>query len=163
AQNAGSATSKPLMTIMRLDKVTVHAMIPATAAPYVNRNTEATISIRLDETDPDRVLQLKSRVTRTTNWLNRDKGRDMRVEVDLFNPPESDVRLDPAPDAELDYRGCQRRGITSLLAAFGSTHPCNSVTLLAGARRCSWGRSGLLKDGMYGEMELVLRKFKDAY
>jgi hypothetical protein len=61
--------------------------VPEKDAPFVNKETEAII--RLDALG-DQVIRTK--ITRFSHWLDPDKARDMRVEVDFDN---KDGRLKP--------------------------------------------------------------------
>lgn len=80
-QNASSGKTTPLLTVVRTDRVTLVMWVPEKDAPLVTKDAEAVI--RLDALS-DR--SLRARVTRLSRWLDPEKSRDMRVEVDLDNP-----------------------------------------------------------------------------
>src|SRR5262249_34937214 len=79
-QNASTGHATPLLTVVRTDIVTVVMWVPEKEAPYVTKQTEAVV--RLDALG-DR--EIRAKVTRLSHWLDPDKSRDMRVEVDLDN------------------------------------------------------------------------------
>lgn len=142
-QNASSAQTRPLLTIKQLDKVRVFCMVPAKAAPYINKDTEAIIRIE--------GIEVRSKITRYADWLDKDKGRDMRVEVVIYNPPEP------------DYAHALQCGMGSLVTSVGGLKPLSIATLLTAGQHVSWGKRGILKDGHYGTMELILQKFEGGY
>ena len=79
-QNASTGKSEPLMTVLRSDRVTLVMWVPEREAPFVAVGQEATI--RLDALGGK---EITAKVTRLSGWLNPDRARDMRVEVDLDN------------------------------------------------------------------------------
>jgi multidrug efflux pump subunit AcrA (membrane-fusion protein) len=79
-QNASTGKTEPLMTLLRSDRVTLVMWIPEREAPFVAVGQEATI--RLDALGGK---EITAKVTRLSGWLNPDRARDMRVEVDLDN------------------------------------------------------------------------------
>jgi multidrug resistance efflux pump len=147
-QNAATARTIPILTLMRLDLVTVYANAPEKAAPYITNDVNTIIQI---ETSQGRSIQnLRGKVTRFAPSLDPEKGRTMRVEVDLYNPPERGYK-----------RSCTK-GVAAFLAPLGGVSPLSTACALAAGQR-GLGRRGLLKDGMYGTMKLVLEKFENAY
>lgn len=79
-QNASTGNPTPLMTLLRTDLVTLVMWVPERDAPHVHKGTEA--AVRLDALGRQVV---PARVSRVSYWLDPDKSRDMRVEVDLPN------------------------------------------------------------------------------
>jgi HlyD family secretion protein len=79
-QSAGTGHATPLLTVVRNDVVTVVMWVPEKDTPYVTRNTEAVIHL-----DALGEREVRGKVTRFSNWLDPDKSRDMRVEVDVDN------------------------------------------------------------------------------
>ena len=86
-QNASTGNPVFMLRVVRTDKVTLVTYVPEKDAPFVNKNTSAVI--RMDALGDQ---EIHSKITRYSHWLDPDKGRDMRVEVDLDN---KDGRLKP--------------------------------------------------------------------
>lgn len=79
-QNASTGHPDPLLTVVRSDAVTLVMWVPERDAALVTDKTEATI--RLDALGGQ---EMAAKVSRSSQWLDPDKSRDMRVEVDLDN------------------------------------------------------------------------------
>lgn len=79
-QNASTGHPDPLLTVVRTDAVTLVMWVPERDAPLVKNGLPATV--RLDALGKQEIL---ARVSRTSQWLDPEKSRDMRVEVDLDN------------------------------------------------------------------------------
>ena len=86
-QNASTGNPTPMLRVVRTDVVTLVTWVPEKDAPLVNKDTQAVI--RLDALG-DQVIRTK--ITRYSHWLDPDKSRNMRVEVDFEN---KDHRLVP--------------------------------------------------------------------
>jgi HlyD family secretion protein len=86
-QNASTGNPIPMLRVVRTDVVTFVTWVPEKDASLVNKDTDATI--RLDALG-DQVI--RGKVTRYSHWLDPEKSRDMRVEVDVEN---KDGRLAP--------------------------------------------------------------------
>jgi multidrug resistance efflux pump len=86
-QNASTGNPTPMLRVVRTDKVTFVTWVPEKDAPLVSKDTDATI--RLDALGDE---PIRTKVTRFSHWLDPDKSRDMRVEVDFDN---KDGRLKP--------------------------------------------------------------------
>ncbi|OAI46799.1 hypothetical protein AYO44_10715 [Planctomycetaceae bacterium SCGC AG-212-F19] len=80
-QNASTGNPVPVLTVVRTDIVTIVMWVPEKDAHYVVKGTEAIF--RLDALGE---REFRTKVTRTSNWLDPTKSRDMRIEVDLPNP-----------------------------------------------------------------------------
>lgn len=83
-QNATTGNSEPLISVARLDLLTIMARFPDTVAPFVNPDTPVTITI--DEL-PNVVIN--SKVTRYSPLI-QNADRTVRVEVDVFNGTEKE-------------------------------------------------------------------------
>ncbi len=146
--NAATANrTEPLLTVERTDIVTVYMKVPDRYAPYISRETEATIE--MNELPGDR---LRARVTRFTPSLQTpEHDRTMRVEVDLYNGSPKDyekfVALEKATSMK-DLKGRDREG---------------KAVLPILPNRNGGEASKPLLPGMYGKMRLVLRTFRDIY
>jgi HlyD family secretion protein len=79
-QNASTGNPVPMLRVVRTDKVTLVTWVPEKDAPFVDKNTS--VVIRMDALGDQ---EIHSKITRYSHWLDPDKGRDMRVEVDLDN------------------------------------------------------------------------------
>ena len=86
-QNASTGNPTPMLRVVRTDIVTLVTWMPEKDAPFVNKNTEAIIQLNALEDQ-----EIHTKVTRYSHWLDPDKWRDMRVEVDFDN---KDGRLKP--------------------------------------------------------------------
>ncbi|HYV34667.1 MAG TPA: HlyD family efflux transporter periplasmic adaptor subunit, partial [Gemmataceae bacterium] len=147
-QDATTARTKPMLTLMRLDLVTVVMMVPERAASFVDVDKPAYIQL---EVQGKPIENLRVKVKRFAPILNPDKGRTMPAEVDIYNPPEHSYPL------------AVKKGVSSFLAPLGSSQALEAATLLAVGREKVWGRPGLLQPGMYGTMQLELQNFEDAW
>lgn len=147
-QNATSARTQPFLSLVRIDKVTVAMQVPESAAPYVTSQTQAQISIETDAGKP--IRNLRGTVTRFSPFLDADRGRTMRLEVDLYNPPER------------GYRRSVTRALTAMMGTLGATSPLEAGCLFH-AGRSVWNRPGLLRPGMYGIMKLTLQKYSNVH
>ncbi len=147
-QNATTARTQSMLTLMRLDLVTVYMLVPERASPYVTKGMEASLHL---EVEPGRHIQnFRGRVTRFAPHLDPEKGRTMRVEVDLYNPPER------------GYKRSLAKGMSSFLLPLAAAGPHDLPVLMQAGRKV-WGRPGLLRPGMYGTMKLVLQRFANPY
>lgn len=86
-QNASTGHPTSVLTIVRTDLITVVVWVPEKDAPLVHAGTE--VLVQLDALGDE---QIHAKVSRTSDWLDPEKSRDMRVEVDLDN---HDGRLKP--------------------------------------------------------------------
>src|SRR5262245_17067513 len=78
-QNATTSATEPLVTLARIDLVTVVMKLPDVAAPYISLDTDVEVTF-LDRPD----LKVHGKVTRFSPVI--DGGdKTMRVEVDVFN------------------------------------------------------------------------------
>ncbi len=114
-QNASTGNPTPMLRVVRTDIVTFVTWVPEKDAPLVDKNTAVTI--RLDALNGE---PIHTKVTRYSHWLDPDKSRDMRVEVDYDN---KDGRLKPGMYGSMlldlaDY-GHARMIPVSALFAFG--------------------------------------------
>lgn len=144
-QNATTGRTLPCLSLRRVDMVTVYMMVPERSVPFVTNATEAIIQL-----DSLPSQQIQTRVTRYSGIYDPEKGRAMRIEVDLYNPPEP------------SYKRSMLHGVAAFLAPLGG---CDSMTegVLTAAGQSVWGRRGRLQPGMYGTMRLLLQKFENVY
>ncbi|CAN5345815.1 hypothetical protein BH11PLA2_BH11PLA2_24120 [soil metagenome] len=102
-QNATTGTSEALISIARVDLVTISARFPDTVAPHVNESTPATVTI-----DDLPGVTISGRVTRYAPSV-QNADRTMRVEVDLFNGNEAEyaalLAMLKTPEAERTMKG----------------------------------------------------------
>src|SRR5262249_15606295 len=138
----------PMLTLMRDDIVTIYTLVPERYAGFIQDGQEAIISL---ETEPGKKLKnLAGTVTRHSRALDTERGRTMRVEVDVYNPP---LR---------GYRRSVREGVCSFLSCLGTSNALGSIALWETGQQL-WARPGLLHDGMYGTMKIILQRFRDPY
>jgi len=79
-QNASTGHPMPVLSLNRTNVVTAVMWVPEKEAPYVTKKTEAVL--RMDALGDK---EIKAKVTRQANCLDAEKGRDMRIEIDLDN------------------------------------------------------------------------------
>ena len=83
-QNATTGASEPLVTLARIDLVTVAMKLPDVAAPYISLDTDVEVTF------PDRPeLKVHGKVTRFSPAID-GQDKTMRVEVDVFNGPRAE-------------------------------------------------------------------------
>ncbi|MCU0702947.1 MAG: efflux RND transporter periplasmic adaptor subunit [Fimbriiglobus sp.] len=85
-QNATTGMSEPLISLARVDLVTVAARFPDAYAPLVMADTPAIVQV-----DDLPGLTITAKVTRFAPSV-QNADRTMRVEVDLFNGDEAEFR-----------------------------------------------------------------------
>jgi len=139
-QNASTGTPVPVFTVVRTDIVTIVMWVPEKDAHYVVKGTEAIF--RLDALGE---REFRTKVTRTSNWLDPTKSRDMRIEVDLPNPR--------APGAPGATTGLLRVGMygsmTLILQKF------DNVVLVPTSALCTRGRTMYICEVKEGIAHLV--------
>jgi HlyD family secretion protein len=144
-QNASTGHPTPVLTVVRTDIMTAVMWVPEKDAAYVGPETDAVLRF-----DALRNQEIRAKVTRAANALDPDKGRDMRVEVDLYNAPQN------------NYRKALAQDIGRFLAPLAASRARGAAALLA-ASTTPGSRRGPLRPGMYGTMKLVLQRFENAY
>lgn len=85
-QNATTSATEPLVTLARIDLVTVVMKLPDVAAPYISLDTDAEVTF-LDRPD----LKVRGKVTRFAPAID-GADKTMRVEVDVFNGPRDEFQ-----------------------------------------------------------------------
>lgn len=97
-QNATTGTSETLISVSRIDLLTVVAQFPDNAAPYITQGTPASIQIS-DYSGG----AISTKVTRISPTI-QNSDRTMRVEVDLFNggPEEHDRIVQLSQTGKID-------------------------------------------------------------
>ena len=86
-QNASTGNPTPMLRVVRTDIVTLVTWVPEKDAPLISKDTEAVVHL-----DALGGQVIRTKITRYSHWLDPDKSRDMRVEVDFDN---KDDRLKP--------------------------------------------------------------------
>jgi multidrug efflux pump subunit AcrA (membrane-fusion protein) len=143
-QDAATGHPDPLLTVERTDIVTVYMKVPDNYAPYVTRNTEAVI-----EMSEVAGQLIHGKVTRFTPSLQTPANdRTMRIEVDLYNGTEQEFHNFLAREEKEHCADLKGRTLPMFPTVTGKNLPNEGHRLLP---------------GMYGKMQLVLRKFKNAY
>ena len=166
-QNATTGTPVPILTVARLDMVTVFAKLPDEFADLVRDQTIA--SIRMEKRPG---LEVRGKVTRFAPLIE-SRDRTMRVEVDLYNAPYA------------SYQKAQTRTLATFLATLNARNGLETAIILApamdwwhehtkGAREDFPAFPGVkgtvsgsgpyrLLPGMYGQMILNLQNYRNAY
>ena len=86
-QNATSGSSEPLVTVARVDLLTVAMKLPDVAAPFISRNTD--VEVTFDDLPG---LMVRGKVTRYSPMID-GTDRKMRVELDIFNGTRRDFQV----------------------------------------------------------------------
>jgi hypothetical protein len=162
-----------MLSIARIDMVTVYARLPDDYADLVN--AEASVSVQIDKRPG---LLIQGKLSRFAPYI--EKGdRTMRVEVDFYNAPER------------RYERYMTRTVAAQLAPLACPLPAAGGSLpglvaLTGASRFQWkeqtkgrndpfpifpevkgsrvaDRGFALMPGMYGRMRLSLQNFTGSY
>jgi len=146
-QNATTGHSEPLLTVARTDLVTVYMKVPDNFASFVTPDTEAVIQMN---TLPS--VKIHAKVTRfAPSLVNPEHDRTMRVEVDLFNGNPTNFAAFVAKEKANGCAGLKGHLLPQL----------PTIERHAGAAEPVAESLNLLP-GMYGNMRLVLRNFKNA-
>jgi hypothetical protein len=141
-QNATTAQTLPLISVARVDMVTISMEVPDGFAPYVSRGAEA--EFRVGD------VFAHGKITRYSPSIE-SKDRTMHVEVDLFNGTQ-----------EADYRRfVQEHQATWAEERKGSDDPFPVRPEFSG--KLVGERKYPLLPGMVGSMRLFLRKFDNVF
>ncbi len=144
-QNATTGHPTPMLSVVRTDVVTAVMYVPEKDAAYVTKHTRAVLRFDALKDRP-----IEARVTRLSHWLDPERGRDMRVEVDLLNV------------AGPNYGRAVARALSAQFAPLGANGSLEDIALQA-ARRDFAPKPGPLRPGMYGTMTLVLQDLGQSY
>lgn len=164
-QNATTGSSETLISLARTDIVTVVTRLPENVAPFLTRQTEATMEF--DEL-PGAVFA--ARVTRFAPAVQTN-DRTVRVEVDLYNA------------GQRNFEKFATRSVLAHLAATGGVTPLSRLILNVAIEHATrndhkgitdqlptmpilvgtTSREPHLLPGMVGTMHLQLRRFADAF
>jgi multidrug efflux pump subunit AcrA (membrane-fusion protein) len=143
-QNATTANTEPLLTVVRDDIVTIYMKVPDRFAPYVTHDTTAIIQM---DTLPG--LVIRGKVTRRAPSLdNPEHDRTMRVEVDLYNNSLADFEAFLAREKAEGNSDLKSKTLPVFPKVEGrdvADHPLR------------------LMPGQYGKMRLVLNNFQKAF
>ncbi|HKI35387.1 MAG TPA: efflux RND transporter periplasmic adaptor subunit [Gemmataceae bacterium] len=143
-QNAATAHTEPLLTVVRDDLVTVYMKVPDKFAPFVNRDTEAIIQM---DTLPGVVI--RGKVTRYAPSLdNPEHDRTMRVEVDLYNGSAEDYKAFVAKEKATGNSDLKSKTLPVFPKVEGKDVENQPLHLIP---------------GQYGTMRLVLSSFRKAF
>jgi HlyD family secretion protein len=163
-QNATTGASDTLISIARTDLITVVAKLPENVAPFLTRQTEATM-----EFDDLPGVTFTAHISRFSPAV-QTSDRTVRVELDLFN------------DGQANYGKFIAKSLASALAPLGAASPLGQATLESAGREItrldrkgaedrlpplpmitgSAAREPRLLPGMVGTVRLRLRRFTDA-
>jgi multidrug efflux pump subunit AcrA (membrane-fusion protein) len=143
-QNATTANTEPLLTVVRDDVVTIYMKVPDKFAPFVNPGTRAFIQLDLLPG-----LVIEGKVTRYAPSLdNPEHDRTMRVEVDLYNGTRAEFEAFLAKEKDQGNGDLKSKTLPVFPRVAGKdvqNHPLH------------------LMPGQYGKMRLVLDSFPDAF
>lgn len=161
----GGGSSEPLVTVARLDLVTVVAKLPDNAAPFVSWETEATVEFAqlpgVTVTGP---------ITRYSQAID-PTDQTMRVEVDVYNGSLADYRAmlarTMAPAAVSPLIPLDRlAGLSAVCAEVIRSKAHHKGWGDGGAQIPDWGPEGRYRKivpGTTATMRLDLEKFGDSY
>ena len=139
--NSSAGHSDALLTLERTDILTVVGNFPDVYAPYINNGTE----VLLEMSELPGVV-IHGKVTRYAPTLQTaSSDRTMRVEVDLYNG-----------SAEEYQKFMKTTAVTREGLKGGELPLFPAVTVTSGSKKVQ------LLPGMYGDMKLVLKNFKNA-
>ncbi len=143
-QNATTAHTEPLLTVVRDDIVTVYMKVPDKFASYVNNDTQAIIQMDLLPG-----LVIRGKVTRYSSSLdNPEHDRTMRVEVDLSNGNAKEYKAFVAREKATGNADLKSMTLPKFPKVDGKDVADQPLRLLP---------------GQYGKMRLVLRSFQEAF
>jgi hypothetical protein len=143
-QNATSANTEPLLSVVRDDIVTVYMKVPDRFAPYVTTDTKAYIQMDLLPG-----LVIEGKVTRYShNLKNPEHDRTMRVEVDLYNGTAAEWRAFLAHEKGLGNGDLKSKTLPVFPKVDGKEVADRPLHLMPGE---------------YGRMRLVVGNFQDAF
>jgi multidrug resistance efflux pump len=163
-QNATVGASETLISIARTDLMTVIAKLPENVAPFLTRQTEATMEF--DDLPGVTFAAIISRFAPAV----QASDRTVRVELDLFN------------DGQANYGKFLAKSLASALAPMAASSPLGKMILESGGREITRldrkgaedrlpplpmitgiaAREPRLLPGMVGMVRLRLRRFTDA-
>jgi multidrug resistance efflux pump len=142
-QNAATAHTEPLLTLVRDDIVTVYMKVPDRFAPYVTSDTEAIVQM---DTLPG--LVIRGKVTRFSPSLdNPEHDRTMRVEVDLYNDSAAEYKAFLAREKATGNADLKSKTLPLFPKVEGKDVADRPLRLIP---------------GQFGTMRLVLRSFQNA-
>jgi multidrug resistance efflux pump len=143
-QNAASAHTGPLFTVIRDDIVTVYMKVPDTYASLVTGDTEAIIQM---ENLPGVVI--RGKVTRYARSLdNPAHDRTMRVEVDLYNGSAAQYKEFLEREKALGNADLKSKTLPVFPQVEGKDLSNQPLRLI---------------DGQYGKMRLVLKDYAKSF
>lgn len=138
-QNATTGTSDVLISIAKVDLVTVSAKFPDTIAPSIANGMPALV--RIDDLPG---VSIPAKVTRFAPTL-QNADRTLRVEVDLFNGDEA------------DYARLTQAGTNRFTKGFADSIPIRAFP------ESKQSNTRRLIPGMTGSVKLTIGSFGDAF
>ena len=163
-QNATTGASEPLVTVARIDLLTVTTKLPAEVAPYLSKDTD--VEVTFDDLPG---LTVHGKVTRFSPAID-GADRTVRVALDVFNGTRSDFRAFLASaqaDALASLAGASPLGtVAAILAADAHQHQSHKG-VSDGTAICpdsQFGTGGRpLVPGMSASMKVYLDRVSAAY
>ena len=138
-QNATTGTSDVLISIAKVDLVTVSAKFPDSIAPSITNGMPALV--RIDDLPG---VSIPAKVTRFAPTL-QNADRTLRVEVDLFNGDEA------------DYARLTQAGTNRFTKGFADSIPIRAFP------ESKQSNTRRLIPGMTGSVKLTIGSFGDAF
>jgi multidrug resistance efflux pump len=164
-QGSAAAGTEPLITLARVDLVTVVMRLPDTAAPFLGPHTEAVI-----EFDQLPGVVVRGPITRFSPAINTT-DRTARVEVDVFNGTRAGYeRLLSQAAAQTTFAPMVPADPLAALMTAGNgqirTASLRKGARLDGALIPDWGdrpRARQIAPGTTGTIRVFLDEFAEAY
>jgi multidrug resistance efflux pump len=143
-QNAATASTEPLLSVVRDDIVTIYMKVPDKFAPFVKPGTTAFLQLDLLPG-----LVIEGKVTRYSPTLdNPEHDRTMRVEVDLYNGSAAEFQTFLAREKELGNGDLKSRALPVFPRVAGKDVKDHPLRLMP---------------GQFGKMRLVVNSFQNAF
>lgn len=163
-QNASTGSSESLVTVARVDMVTVSMKMPDVGAPFISRNTE--VEATFDQLPG---LTVRGKVTRYSPAIDVT-DRTMRVELDIFNGTRTEFTAflaDAHAEALTPFGGGNGLGITAGFLAAERHRQLLHKGVSEGTAVCLDMPSGTgqrpLVPGMKSTMRVYLDRVSTAY
>lgn len=150
-QNATTGSSEPLISLARVDIVTVVAKFPDNVAPSVEVGTPATVQV-----DDLPGVTIPAKVTRFAPSV-QNTDRTIRVEIDLFNgSPEEYRRLESSMLSGTTTASARGPSVPQLTKTMRETLPVRAFHPEASPTR-------RLLPGMTATVQLALGRFGESF
>ena len=155
---SGGERASPLLTVVRTDLMTAEMWVPEKDAPLVSPETEAVLTL-----DDLPGWEAHTWVTRPSRYLDPNRGRDMEIQIDLYNPPNpraAGLGALPPVAAGTDYSAAVASAVGREFAGLGANSQSGAAAVLGAAGRLEAEPPRLLETNMYGNMTLTLQHFE---